>query len=59
MRIPLTLGVVTTIAVTTLLPPLSAQATAERPLTPAIAFQSVASRVGAAACIAAIAASTW
>ena len=35
MRIPLALGVVTTIAVTTLMPSLSAQATAERPLTPA------------------------
>src|SRR5438477_10270184 len=34
MRIPLALGVVTTIAVTTLAPSLSAQATAERPLTP-------------------------
>jgi len=34
MRIPLALCVVTTIAVTTLAPSLSAQATAERPLTP-------------------------
>src|SRR2546422_4302562 len=34
MRIPLALGLVTTIAVTTLAPALSAQATAERPLTP-------------------------
>ena len=34
MRIPLALGVVTAIAVTTLAPSLSAQATAERPLTP-------------------------
>src|SRR6266536_1681371 len=45
MRIPLALGVGTTIAVTTLAPSLSAQATAERPLTPPPAPERQAPRV--------------